>query len=211
MLAPGPIPAQLLIDRWQIARVLDYVGVMGGSGCEVGVNRGHHAWYILDNWPGDLWLVDGWADRPGPPGVGIDWGGQHKQNSFLEECRLRLRSFTSRTIFHRAFSPQAAASYPDGFFDFVYIDATHTYEAVRDDLAAWYPKVREGGLLCGHDYMDGLFHGKQFGVKQAVDEFALATGHSVFASIHDTPIPNWYMVSCDKQYIPPPRSSVPMG
>lgn len=212
MLAHGPIPPHLLIDRWQIARVLDYVGVMGGRGCEVGVNRGLHAWYLLDNWPGDLWLVDAWTDRQGDQDVLVNLGGQHVQERYLEECRQRLRGFTSRTRFHRAFSPEAAAAYEDGFFDFVYIDANHSYGGVKADLDAWYPKVREGGLLCGHDYVDGsVYGGVRFGVKQAVDEFAIATGHSVFISTHDTPIPNWYMVHCDTQQIPPARHSVPMG
>jgi len=39
----------------------------------------------------------------------------------------------------------------DGAFDLVFIDADHSYQAVRDDVSAWRLKVRQGGILCGHD------------------------------------------------------------
>ena len=37
--------------------------------------------------------------------------------------------------------------------DLVYIDADHGYQAVKDDIDAWLPKIRKGGILCGHDYI----------------------------------------------------------
>ena len=36
--------------------------------------------------------------------------------------------------------------------DLVYIDADHGYQAVKDDIKAWMPKIRKGGIICGHDY-----------------------------------------------------------
>lgn len=51
--------------------------------------------------------------------------------------------------------------------DVVFIDANHSYEAVRDDLRAWWPKIKKGGIMTGHDY----FNPPPDGVKQAVDEF----------------------------------------
>ncbi len=60
----------------------------------------------------------------------------------------------------------------DGYFDIVYIDGDHTYDAVRNDLDAWSSKVRPGGILCGDDY-------KWLGVRQAVLEFMDITGKQV--------------------------------
>jgi hypothetical protein len=82
-----------------------------------------------------------------------------------------------RREFVRRPSPDCAGMLDDGTADFVFIDADHTYEAVRADLAAWYPKVRPGGLLAGHDYAnrDHEDPGRgitRWGVKRAVDEFA---------------------------------------
>lgn len=62
-------------------------------------------------------------------------------------------------------STEAAGHVDDGWADFVFIDAGHSYIAVQTDIAAWAPKVREGGWLGGHDY-----HPSFPGVIRAVDE-----------------------------------------
>lgn len=46
----------------------------------------------------------------------------------------------------------AAAQYADSSLDFVYIDADHTYESARRDIVAWWPKVKYGGIIGGHDF-----------------------------------------------------------
>ena len=61
-------------------------------------------------------------------------------------------------------SVKAASLYNDSSLDFVYIDASHEYIDVRDDILAWYPKVKDGGVLAGHDY-------NLLGVRRAVKEF----------------------------------------
>lgn len=52
----------------------------------------------------------------------------------------------------RAPSVDAATKYKDGSLDFVFIDAAHDFNSVLADLTAWYPKVKVGGVLAGHDY-----------------------------------------------------------
>ncbi|GAH12421.1 unnamed protein product, partial [marine sediment metagenome] len=53
------------------------------------------------------------------------------------------------------------------YFDLVFIDAEHTYEAVQDDIATWLPLIKKsGGYITGHDYE----HKNHPGVKKAVDE-----------------------------------------
>jgi len=42
--------------------------------------------------------------------------------------------------------------YEDSTLDFVYIDADHGYETVKKDILSWYPKVKMGGIIAGHDY-----------------------------------------------------------
>ncbi len=59
----------------------------------------------------------------------------------------------------------AAALCPGASFPFVFIDADHAYESARDDIAAWLPRVRPGGVLAGHDYCADWP-----GVIRAVDE-----------------------------------------
>jgi len=64
----------------------------------------------------------------------------------------------------RATSRDASRSFPDKVADMVFIDATHTYEEVRQDIRLWLPKARR--LICGHDYCAETYPG----VIQAVDE-----------------------------------------
>lgn len=49
-------------------------------------------------------------------------------------------------------SVAAARTYEDKTFDFVFIDGSHLYEAVFNDIRAWLPKVKPGGYIGGHDY-----------------------------------------------------------
>lgn len=63
-------------------------------------------------------------------------------------------------------SLKAVELYKNNSLDFVFVDASHDYENVKKDIEAWYPKVRSGGILAGHDYVEVWK-----GVMQAVDEF----------------------------------------
>lgn len=64
----------------------------------------------------------------------------------------------------RMTSIEASKLYDDNSLDFVFIDASHEYEDVKEDILAWLPKVKVGGILAGHDY--DTFEG----VNRAVDE-----------------------------------------
>jgi hypothetical protein len=63
-------------------------------------------------------------------------------------------------------SKEASQLFADNSIDGIFIDAAHEYEAVKEDLELWYPKVKSGGYFCGHDYSHGWP-----GVIKAVDEF----------------------------------------
>lgn len=62
-------------------------------------------------------------------------------------------------------SVEASRLYKDETLDFIFIDASHDYESVKNDINAWYRKVKSGGILSGHDY--NTFQS----VNKAVDEF----------------------------------------
>ena len=66
---------------------------------------------------------------------------------------------------HRMTTDEAAQLFEDGSLDAVFIDADHTYDAVKKDIANWMPKIRKGGILAGHDYIHTWP-----GVIQAVNE-----------------------------------------
>lgn len=65
----------------------------------------------------------------------------------------------------KGYSDKVAHQFEDDFFDSVFIDADHEYEPMEKDLEAWLPKVKKGGILAGHDYVQS-----QQGVIKAVDQ-----------------------------------------
>lgn len=52
-------------------------------------------------------------------------------------------------------SVEAASTYPNGSLDFVFIDGRHDYSSIMEDLNAWVPKVKSGGVIAGHDMIWG--------------------------------------------------------
>lgn len=69
-------------------------------------------------------------------------------------------------------SIDVAKTISDESLDWVYIDADHRYESAKEDIEAWFPKVRKGGIVSGHDYIkDYYVNNVVFGVYKAVDEF----------------------------------------
>jgi len=117
-----------------------------GLGVEVGVQYGLFSQEILKEWKGELKCVDSWEGYEDVYGVA-------------------LNSLGDRII--RGNSVDVAKTFKNGSLDFVFIDANHTYKSVKEDIEAWFPKVRKGGVVSGHDYVEY----QDFGVIQAVDEF----------------------------------------
>ena len=77
----------------------------------------------------------------------------------------------------RGYSFDVVKEFPDEYFDFIFIDADHTYEGCKGDILDWYPKVKKGGVLCGHDYVHRKVPTPKgtlvFGVVEAVDEWVV--------------------------------------
>jgi predicted O-methyltransferase YrrM len=70
----------------------------------------------------------------------------------------------------KEFSWDGAAHFEDNSIDFAFIDADHSYEAVKKDISAWFPKIKKGGILAGHDYSIAK-KSPHPGVAKAVNEF----------------------------------------
>jgi hypothetical protein len=120
--------------------------------------------------------VDLWSDL-GPKSQNDAPITQNRLDAVYQELLGRGRVYWPFLKLIRKHSVLAADDVEDGSLDFVFIDADHTYEAVAADIKAWWPKVRLGGTLAGHDYVNHtLKNGVSFGVIQAVDEFSRQIG-----------------------------------
>lgn len=86
--------------------------------------------------------VDPWQDPCGAPSLA------EVEASFDERA-----AEAGNMIKHKTGSLEAAENVPDSSLDFVYVDAgTHSYQEALRDISAWWPKVRSGGFLGGHDH-----------------------------------------------------------
>lgn len=144
-----------------------------GTGVEVGVAYAENAQKWLAVWTaGTLLLVDPYAQQD--KSAYRDTTGRMNMEAAFEHAKDRLMGFGDRKKFIREFSVPAAAGIQDESLDFAYIDGAHDYTNVTADLAAWWPKVRPGGIFGGHDFYwldtpDDLCE-----VPRAVSEFAAA-------------------------------------
>lgn len=143
-------------------------------GAEVGVNEGEYSSYILSNCLNiaTLYSCDFWR---GYHELDANARGDFEAVCAMREAADKLTQHGDRSVIIRTTSEIAASLFPDGHFDFVYIDAGHDYENVMKDLKAWFPKVKKGGLICGDDFVDGIIEWNgtftSFDVKRAVTEF----------------------------------------
>jgi hypothetical protein len=69
----------------------------------------------------------------------------------IKKAESNMAGFNGRINFVRENSLTAATHFDDSSLDYVYIDGDHEEPAVAADIKAWYPKVKTGGMLAGHD------------------------------------------------------------
>lgn len=130
---------------------------IGLIGAEIGVNKGYNASYICHIiQPKMLHLIDPWNNFFDPASGEIIGEAQYLMANAL------LQQFNCCKIIRKT-SAEAINEFDNESLDFVYIDADHSYNAVLSDLTIWYPKIKRGGILSGHDFQQ---------VKEAIVEFS---------------------------------------
>jgi len=181
------------------------------TGIEVGVQKGILAKKSLDIWKSctEYVLVDLWGKEEGYMEPGTDTAADKDQN--LREARNRMKKWeaSQKVKFMVMRSTDAAKQLPEGHFDYIYLDARHDYCAVKEDIESYYPKLRPGGILGGHDYIDAQYAMDRLGkvedwskcedgsihpeaVRGAVDDFRKQKGGlPVYVSNED--FPSWYV------------------
>ena len=135
------------------------------TGVEVGVAGGAFSNDMLMNWKiKTLYLVDVWKCIPTQKG---DASSPQAWHDFtFETCRRIMANHNKKAIIMQGFSVDMALKIKDKSLDFVYLDADHSYEGVMSDLEAWFPKLKKGGIMFGHDYLN-----EAYGVNIAVEDY----------------------------------------
>ena len=180
----------ILYTRNDLPKLLNDLHLFG-IGAEIGVYTGNFSAHILDMWRGSvLYSIDPWTHQ----GVKLDVSDvpQDEQNRIYSQAVENLRMFKNRSKILREYSVIASKQFKDESLDFVHIDARHDYRSFSADLSAWYPKVRIGGVVSGHDYKNSCVRKNLVEVKRAVDNFFIQR-ETVFSTVADN-IPSWYVI-----------------
>ncbi len=165
---------------------------LNGAGVEVGVWKGRFSKILLrDSDLSILYSVDTWDESY----VKDKW----KKNIHLAHDKAKnvLGKFGDRSVVVKDASKNAAQSFENEFFDFIYIDAGHDYESVKLDISSWWPKVRPMGIFAGHDY----FHRstKEWAVVKAVNEFVSENKLQLHITSETAKWKSWYVMKPKSQ------------
>jgi hypothetical protein len=155
--------------------------------CEIGVLRGKNLYKFALNKKVLCFGIDSWEDDR--------QNGTNDSDYNFNDCYMiakKVQESNNNIILIKQKSDIANLYFPDGFFDLVYIDANHTYDFVKKDINLWWEKVREGGILSGHDYLDFTLKDVRFGVKEAVNEFVKEKKLDLYVT--EDSFPSWMVI-----------------
>ncbi len=153
--------------------------IMAGAGykigAEIGVERGKYSRVLCDVIPGvKIFCVDPWRAF-GRNSIEKEEVNYQKALAYLSGCNVEIMRMTSL---------EASQKISDSSLDFVYIDALHDFDSVMMDIILWSPKVRVGGIISGHDYVNYY----NTGVIQAVTSYTQS--HNIL---------RWYVTTGEKE------------
>lgn len=146
-----------------------------GIGAELGVLFGNFSRVLLESSRAKrLHLIDPWyflCPR-------WEWAGGN--DSTVDALRRVLKMYKTeieegKMIVHVDFDIPVINSFPDFYFDWVYIDSSHEYEHTKKELNLLLSKIRPGGIVCGDDWHIDQNH-RHYGVTKAVNEVIAENG-----------------------------------
>jgi hypothetical protein len=194
---------QVLPNRLDLTSLLNAFGYR--TMIEIGVEDGDFARAVLSKWPGfeHYYGVDPYETQKNY----VDTSNRDQarfDNAFKQVLSTLNARFGSRRItMIKDYSTRAVSKFETESIDFIYVDARHDYCGVTDDLNAFYPVLKCGGLFAGHDY-ELRHHGTQDwglcgngsriegSVKRAVAEFAARHAIPLVQATREAQYPSWY-------------------
>lgn len=118
---------------------------------EIGVWCGRSTAAICCGIPdgGTVYAVDHFGGSPEEDDAHARAKSPDGRMALIEQASKNLIRFPCCTLFIGG-SLDTAPALPDGL-DMVFIDGGHDYPSVTGDIDAYFPKIRHGGMICGHD------------------------------------------------------------
>jgi len=129
----------------------------GGNFLEIGSYLGASSCFLaaaaMDIGGVKIHCVDTWQNEGMSEGLRDTWA----------EFKKNVEPFSSLVVTHRGLSTEIAKTF-NNKIDLLFVDGDHSYEACRADVEAWFPHMKQGGVLVMHDY------GWAEGVRQVVEK-----------------------------------------
>ena len=116
---------------------------------EIGTWEGKNAKDILDNLNiNEIYLIDPWIEYEDYR----EWKNPHPQKELdgaYQKTKRLLKSYQNKIIYLKNFASKVIDKVP--VVDYIYIDGNHTYKYVLEDCENYWGKVKDGGVMAGHD------------------------------------------------------------
>lgn len=120
--------------------------------CEVGVFKGEHALQILKNLNvKKLYLIDPYKEYNDYKDYRKDSNNYHNLKEVKKAARKCLKKFDEKIVWVEKFSNKALRDINEKL-DFVYIDGNHETPYINNDIQNFFPLIKYGGIISGHDY-----------------------------------------------------------
>lgn len=164
--------------RTQFGELLEHYGLEGHA-VEIGVAEGRNAQVLISS-PAitKLYLIDNWSH------LNQDGDGGHPQswhNNNYIETHERVKPWEEKAVFLKGLSSEMIKEIPDDSLIFGYVDGDHSVKGAYDDLERLFKKVKCGGIIGLHDYLNHAY-----GVNRALKGFLFNLGYYSIEEVHVT-------------------------
>ena len=164
---------KIILDKEKLLQQFPKKGIVA----ELGVDNGDFSEKIMTyTAPVKLYLVDVWKTNR-----------YNKNKMNFVKKRFENEINLGRIVIIRGNSEKVLKKFDDNYFDWVYIDTTHSYLQTIKELKLCRLKVKENGIIAGHDYSKGnINRGLPYGVVLAVNEFCIKLDWEFIYLTHET-------------------------
>jgi len=167
------INLKVVINREILLKNLPKNGIIA----ELGVDKGDFSDNIISlTHPKKLFLIDMW-----------DSERYNLDKMVYVKKRFQKEINAGNVIVIRGASQKEILKFENGYFDWVYIDTAHTYQQTIKELELCRLKVKDGGIIAGHDYCQGdINNALAYGVVEAVNQFCIKFDWEFIYLTHET-------------------------